>query len=277
MTKTNKKPEQELAVIPPAELEELRNLTGESLEPRRERFPRLTFSSYSKDLAKSAKQEGKDEQEHAGVFSITEPDESGDWKMSKVGREVEITVLLERRKLQYFDASDGSFVSSAEFDSPEETVPLFSKGSVVARGTVDELKARYAVTDEGTGKVGSKLKDHKVLYCLYNDKIVTFDLSSTNLFSFIKYKRSIPKHLSVSVLKTKVTNHIEEKGAQKWVLCDFETVGSIDYKFALEQVRALRSKFITEAALFGGNQTMLQAGDDNTKLSDLKLVDTAEE
>ena len=249
----------DLAVISEEQLNELKDLTGESEgEIHRMQFPRVGFTPFSKDLAKSAKQEGKDEFEHAGRFQTTKKNEAGEYevKFTEPLREIEISVILERKKLSYFNDATGSFVSSAEFDFNDEVIPLFEARKRIAQGSVEELQARYLYTDKD-GKEKSNLKIEKVLYVKYNGEVYTLTFKGTNMFAYSKYKHSLPKHLSVSTVKTKITNHIEENGAQKWVLCDFENVGMLDFKEVLDDVRALRSALITEKALYGGTQRVM--------------------
>jgi hypothetical protein len=228
----------EMSVVSAEKLNELKALTGEQ-EPGGERkyLPRIEFVKWSREGEKIPQLK-----ERFGMFMLKKFNEVENvWESIDLGHEIKLVVLLERKKLSLFDESKGSYISSPEFDDKEEVVPLFQDRKKFTEGTYAELKKMFEVEDSKTGSVRSELEDYRVLYCLLPDgTLALWDIHGTNMYAYVGYKRSLPHNLSVAVVETIVTNHLEEKNAQKWMLCDFEKGQTVDFQRSLDMVAKIR-------------------------------------
>lgn len=142
------------------------------------------------------------------------------WDKQEIGKEIEATIVYNRKQLKFFDQSTDSYTNSSIYDQDDEVIPLFCSNVKIASGTPAELKKRYEYTNE-EGKVRSKLEDNKILYVLLNGEVYQLTLRGSSMYSFKTFARGttlIPAQL------TRFSSEPKEKGSTKWNCMTFSKV-----------------------------------------------------
>lgn len=139
--------------------------------------------------------------EAAGTFFTDEDsgkEETGDdgkvkkiWKKDFIsGETIDAIIVFHRRQLRIFDSSLNKFISSPVYDSPDQVIPLFLDGREIAKGTQEQLQAKYPAISE-KGKKTSKLKEEKILFVLYKEQMYQMNLSTSSKWAFQDYARKV--------------------------------------------------------------------------------------
>jgi len=215
-------------------------------------MPRLTCVSQDKTEGKGKAMRVIQE---AGMFlkeyQSEETDENGKkiWAKTELGTEVEGTIVYQRRQLKMYDATSGDFTSSTIYDNNEDIIPIFCNKAEIARGTAQELKAKYNyVADDG--KTKSKLEDNKILYVLYEGEIHQMALRGSSMYACKTYLKENP---NPTILLTKFSSEPKEKGTIAWNQMTFETVRKLSAEEAeviLEKQNEIREAIAQEKAYF---------------------------
>lgn len=164
----------------------------------------------------------------AGTFFIEkqteELDEEGKkkWDRTELGTEIEAIIIYQRKQLRLYDEATEQYTSSPIYDTDEDVIPLFCDKKEIARGTPQELKAKYQYTGDD-GKTRSKLEDNRILYVMYDTDVYQLNLRGSSMYSFLTYAR---KTMPPSVL-TKFSSEAKEKGSIQWNQMIFEPVRPI--------------------------------------------------
>lgn len=188
---------------------------------QRVQFPRLGM--YSQDQTEG---EGKDKKVTitAGTFFIEnesdEVDENGKkkWVKDEIGNSAEVTIVYNRHQLKMYNEDTEEFTSSPIYDTQEDVIPLFLNKKEVARGTPEELKAKYEyqVKDKTTGKTRTKsyLQDNRIVYAIYEGTIHQMNLGGTSMYSFLKYLREVKP--TISAVRTALFSEYNKNGKIEW-------------------------------------------------------------
>jgi hypothetical protein len=188
------------------------------------RLPRLGM--FSQDVTEGKGKNMKVVAE-AGTFYIENESEDTDetgkklWTKDELGKEIEVIIVYQRKQLKMYDSDTKKFTSSPVYDDDNEVIPLFCDKKEVARGTPEDLKARYMV--EKAGKKKSELKDQRVLYVLYNGDLHQLNLGGSSMYSYLNYARKVSPITVVSALNSV----FEENGDIEWNKMTFTNVGQI--------------------------------------------------
>lgn len=193
----------------------------------------------------------------AGEFFIEnqteEVDENGKrmWDRKELGDTIEGIILYQRKQLKMYDEKTEQYTSSPVYDDESEIVPLFCDKVEVAKGTPEELKAKYQYTADN-GKTRSKLEDNRILYVLYDGEVYQMNLRGSSMYSFMTYARSV---LVPSVI-TQFSSESKEKGTIAWNQMTFTAVRPLGQKEALDiagRVQEIRSTVEAEKAQYSKN------------------------
>lgn len=103
---------------------------------------------------------------------------------------IDVIIAFHRRQLRIFDQSLNKFIQTPVFDDATQIIPLFLDGREIARGTQEQLQARYPALTE-KGKKTSKLKEEKILFVIYEGKQYQVNLSTSSKWAFQDYARKI--------------------------------------------------------------------------------------
>ena len=202
----------------------------------------------------------------AGTFytevQSDELDENGKktWERTELGTTIEAIIIFERKQLKFYDSDNNTFINSPIFDSPDEVVPLFSKGKEISRGTPAELKKDYPGLSS-KGKPLSKLQDVRVLYVLLENVLYQLSLQGTSAYSFADYKKSI---LHPNTWVTQFESEHMENGSTVWNKMVFGAVRAITAEEAERVVEITREikAGIDQAQAFYANQRTEEAAAD---------------
>jgi len=253
--------------------EEQKALLG-MLTPQEQGFTRISLprlGMYSQD-----KFEGKGKSavlvKEAGMF-YTEIPPTGDvkeWTKDEIGSSIEGVVLYHRKQLSYYDEATQKYTSSPVFDSAEDVVPLFQEKKEIQRGTMAELKAKYAYTDPKDGKVKSNLEELRVLYVLKDGQVYQMSLRGSSMWAFSKYAKSC----LVSTVMTRFTSEAKENGSISWNQMTFDAVRDItgdEANVVIDNVQKIVTSIADEKAYFAsiaGQKNAMQTAVDelNTPL-----------
>jgi len=127
------------------------------------------------------------------------------------GEEKDVIIVFHRKQLKYFDKGLEQFISSPVFDTDDQIIPLYLDKRVVAKGTKDELQARYpALTQKG--KKTSDLKEHKVLYVLVDGEFYQMNVSISSGWAFSKYASGFKDGTSPATVVTTLSSSEETFG-----------------------------------------------------------------
>lgn len=244
------------------------------LTPQEQGFTRISLprlGMYSQD-----KFEGKGKSatlvKEAGVF-YTEVPPTGDvkeWTRDEIGSSIEGVVLYHRKQLSYYDEATQKYTSSPVFDSAGDVVPLFQDKKEIQRGTIAELKAKYAYTDPKDGKVKSNLEELRVLYILKDDQVYQMSLRGSSMWAFSKYAKSC----LVSTVMTRFASEAKENGSISWNQMTFDAVRDItgdEANVVIDNVQKIVTSIADEKAYFAsiaGQKNAMQTAVDelNTPL-----------
>ena len=234
-------------------------------------MPRLALVSQDKTEGKGKAMKVIQE---AGMFlkeyQSEETDSEGKkiWAKDEIGTEIEGTVVFQRRQLKMYDEVSGDFTSSTIYDSNEDVVPLFCNKAEIARGTPQELKAKYEYVDKKDGKTKSKLEDNKILYVLYEGEIHQMALRGSSMYACKTYFKENP---NPTIVLTKFSSEPKEKGSIAWNQMTFETVRKLSGEEAeviLEHQNNIRQAIDQERAYFAsisGSPAKIPTQDEVTK------------
>lgn len=189
------------AVTNPEDLRQYRQMTGEAaFSGMRMNVPVISVSY---------------KEENRGKFVITRKE--GDIKNIEVlGETIEVIRIRARSTLRAY-ISDDEVLYTPEYDSKDETIPVFNNGSIVVpAATPAELRKHYF--DDKTGK--STLKMNIVLYVLVGDELAKLYVKGASLASLFSFYQSgsQPKEM---ISTTKLSLHQETKGAVEYYVIDF--------------------------------------------------------
>lgn len=142
------------------------------------------------------------------------------------GEEKDIIIVFHRKQLKYYDKGLEQFISSPVFDTDEQIIPLYLDKRVIARGTRQELQDLYpALTQKG--KKTSDLKEHKVLYVIFEDTFYQMSLSISSGWSFGKYAQTFRDGQSPATVVTSVGSTEETAGSNTYRKMDFNSKRAI--------------------------------------------------
>lgn len=161
------------------------------------------------------------------------------WEREELGKEVEGTILYQRKQLKFYDKSTEKFTSSPVYDTDEDVIPLFLDKKEVDRGTPEQLKAKYPGTSL-KGKAISLLEDNRILYVLIGEEIFQLNLRGTSMYSFLTYARKV---LVPSVI-TKFSSEAKSNGSTDWNMMTFEPVRALsqpEIETVLEKVAEIKA------------------------------------
>lgn len=176
------------------------------------------------------------------------------WESTDLGEEVEGIILFKRNQLRMFDESTEEYTSSPVFDTPEEIIPLFCNKKEIAKGTPAELKAKYAYTDEKTGKQKSKLEDNVILYVLIDGEVLQLNLRGSSMYSFLTYRRKVVPN----TVLTRMSSTAEENGSIRWNKMSFEKIRPITAKEGeeiMQRLQEIKNEINAEKSQFRGQYT----------------------
>lgn len=226
--------------------DEQRALLGQ-LTPQEQGFTRISLprlGMYSQD-----KFEGKGKSavlvKEAGMFYVELPPESkdGEWSKNEIGNVMEGIVLYHRKQLSYYDEATQKYTSSPIYDSADDIIPLFLDKKEIARGTPQELKAKYAYTDPKDGKTKSNLEELRVLYILREGQVYQMSVRGSSMWSFFTYAKSC----LVSSVVTKFSSEAKENGSIAWNQMTFDAIREISPEEANEVINNVQ-KIVTSIA-----------------------------
>lgn len=215
-------------------------------------FPRLGMFSQDKTEGKGKAMKVISE---AGTFFIEkESDEINSdgkkvWTKDEIGTELDVIIVYQRKKLQYFDESTESYISSSVYDADDEIIPLWSNKAEIARGTAAELKARPEYQYEKDGKVKSKLEDTRILYVIYKDELYQMNLRGSSMYSWMSYQRTC----TPPAVLTHLSSEAKEKGSIAWNQMTFTVVKKLDQNEVtdvISKVKEIREGVEAEKAFF---------------------------
>lgn len=249
---------QELSTTGNSALDRLRQNYPQHAEDNYEKivFPQLRFK------AKAVLDDNDKVVAKAGTFvrvvrsEELNADGKYDYNEVQVGTTLDMTVLYERYKLTYYDAADGSYVSSPVFDDKAEVTKLFQSGKEIAAGTSTELRALPQYAFEEDGKKKSKLQLLKVLYVFYDGALHETTLSRGNGYAFSNWKRDLSKDtgkIPAEVI-VKVSSEKTEYGGNKYNQMVFktgDTLSNEDLERNADLIDELRQGIAAEKAFYG--------------------------
>jgi hypothetical protein len=187
--------------------------------------------------------------ESAGTFytekDLGELNEEGKkvWTKEFIGESVDVQIVFERKQLRKFDKSLNKFISSDMYDNDSQIVSLYLDKRVVAKGTREELQARYPKLTE-KGKPSSSLNEDRIIYVIYNGELHQFNLSTSSKWSFADYKRQVG---NPSKVITNLSSVEETNGSNTYRKVVFKSIGLINAE-QLELVQENQAKLNEEVA-----------------------------
>lgn len=190
----------------------------------------------------------------AGTFFIEKPTEEENengkkiWERKELGSAIEGVILFQRKQLRMYEQKTEEFTSSPVYDSDDEVLPLFCNKAEVARGTPEELKAKYQYTDKD-GKTKSKLEDNRILYVQHEGEIFQMNLRGSSMYSFLTYARKVMPPSVITIF----TSVPQEKGTISWNKMMFEARRKITQAEAEEivaRVQEIKNAVRMERAQF---------------------------
>lgn len=204
---------QELAVADDKQLQEVASVYHTEGKGLTINFPRIGVMAQDDEDDKKFK---------AGTFYIERKSDQTDKKTGKpifekevIDDGVEVKIFYKRHQLKYFDGKN--FVNSPIYDLPDETIPLFSKGEEVHRGTPAELRAEYEYKDPQTKKTKTLLQDVRILYVLYEGEVYQMNMQGSHMYALLNYEKTVNPTTVVTELSSKEMS----KGKNEWNVMTF--------------------------------------------------------
>ncbi len=224
---------QEVAVIDPELLAELNDMRPQE-ESRFSKIslPRIGYASVDKMEGEG---NAKKVTEEAGTFfyeiATEETNAEGKkiFKREEIGKSMEGVILYHRHQLSYYDKKTEKYTSSPIYDTKDEVIPLWCDKQEVAKGTPDELRAKYAFVDED-GKDKCKLKDNRILYILHKEQLYQLALHGSSMFAFLSYVRKV----NPATVLTYFDSEPKKKGKTKWQQMTFTSVRPLNNEELLD-------------------------------------------
>lgn len=170
------------------------------------------------------------------------------WDKTDLGDSIEGIIIFKRKQLKLYDEATETFTSSPIYDSNDEVVKLYCDKKEVARGTPDELKAKYQYTDKD-GKTKSKLEENYILYVIFEGDLYQMNLRGSSMYSFMTYMRANNPASTVTLMSSEA----KEKGSINWNQMTFTPVRKLDQdeaELALKMVKDIQFMIASEKAQF---------------------------
>lgn len=173
----------------------------------------------------------------AGTFFVEkqtdEEDENGKkvWEKEELGKSIEGIIIFQRKQLRMYDEATEEYTSSPVYDKDDEIIPIFCNKAEVARGTPEELQAKFTYVKDG--KTKSKLEVNRILYVLKDDEVYQMNLRGSSMYSFLTYARKVVPPTVV----TEFTSEAKEKGSIEWNQMNFTALRSLNEKELNDVVR----------------------------------------
>lgn len=249
------KNKKEIQILSPEQLAELNAAYPVAEESMRVNLPR--FGMLAKDITQ---EEGKGKTktikiiESAGTF-YTEQDkgEVNDqgkkvWTKTYLGEEVEVIIAFHRRQLRLYDKGLNKFISSPIYDNKDQIIPLYLDKRQIAKGTQEELRARYPKLTE-KGKKSSKLNEETILYILYEGELYQCNLSQSSKWSFKDYSKGVNPSTVITTL-----NSVEEtNGSNTYRKITFKNtriINSEEFELVKKAQEMLKTQVESDAQYF---------------------------